>query len=228
MALAAGLAAVAALQACQSTPEAMDANGGAARPPDPLQDFKEARFENAIAGLDFTTGVAFVVEPTGEDRGRAGVYYADGLERLAGNHLTGSIRLFAMAVRTDPDWTIAWNGLGRALQAKGKGEHAVAAFRTALAQDKEFAEGQYNLAFGLARLGRRADAIVEMNRLLELDPGNAAAHERLAIWYYYNGDDDAAWQHVHAARDLGREPPAQLVTLLEGRPPRARRVETAD
>ncbi len=68
-----------------------------------------------------------------------------------------------------------------------------------------------------ARLGQLDDAIAQMQRAVELDTGYAAAHERLAIWHYYLGDTGASWQHVQAARDLGREPPGQFIVRLEAK-----------
>ncbi|MHC4589883.1 MAG: tetratricopeptide repeat protein [Planctomycetota bacterium] len=155
-------------------------------------------------------------------------YHEQGLERLESNRLTGALTMLARAVRTDRQFAAGYESLGRALQAKGKIEYAVAAYRTALTLQPDSAAAQYDLALALARLDRPADAIREMHRVLELDSQHAQAHERLAIWYYYAGDLAAAWQHVHAARDLGLEPPPQFITLLEARMPQPRRPSGTD
>ncbi len=80
----------------------------------------------------------------------------------------------------------------------------------------------------LGRLGRTREAVDQMLRVVDLAPRNAKAHERLAIWYYYAGDDDDAWRHVDAARELGLEPPGQFIALLEARSPATRRPAAAD
>lgn len=213
------LTAALACSACQTTPDPAPADTGGARPEDSRTAIKEARFREAVKGLDFDTGLVVVVEGTGEDPGLCREYRQQGLERLASNRLTGALTMLAKAVRTNPQYAEGYESLGRALHAKGKGEYAVAAFRTALTLDPDFVDAQYDLATGLAQLGRRSEAIPEMLRVLELDPTLAKAHERLAIWYYYEDDPDAAWRHVQAARDLGLEPPPQFIALLEAQLP---------
>jgi Flp pilus assembly protein TadD len=218
---AACLAATLAGQACQTTRDpAVQEDAAGARPPiDSKTALKEARYLEAVKGLDFDTGLVVVVEGTGDDVALARSYRDQGLDRLQKNQLTGALTLLAKAVRTDPQDAEAYESLGRALQVKGKDEPALAAFRTALTLDPDFVDAQYGLATQLARLGRRSEAIPEMERVLELDPQNARAHERLAIWYYYEEDPETAWQHVHAARDLGRPPPPQFIALLEAQMP---------
>ena len=216
---AACLAVTLACQACQTTRESAPEATAGARPVDTRAALKEARFREAVKGLDFDSGLVIVVEATGEDAAGARTYRDQGLERLDSNQLTGSLTLLAKAVRTDPQYAQGYESLGRALQTKGKDEYALAAFRTALTIDPDFVDAQYGLASQLARLGRRGDAIAQMQRVLDLDPQNARAHERLAIWYYYDEDPDAAWRHVHAARDLGRQPPPQFIALLQAQRP---------
>jgi Flp pilus assembly protein TadD len=186
-------------------------------PRNPRSEMKEAQFQEAIRGLDFETGIVVVVEPLpGEDPQQ---HLAEGLDKLEHNRLTGALTAIVKGVRADPASADGYNTLGLSLQAKGKMDHALAAYRTALALEPDFADAQYNLAAALSRMGRRAEAIAEMSRLLELDPANAEAHERLAIWSYYEGDYDAAWQHTHAARDLGGDVPPQFLALLESEMP---------
>jgi Flp pilus assembly protein TadD len=224
---AACLAVALASQACQTAPNSGGADQ-AAMPEDSRTALKEARFREAVKGLDFESGLVVVVEATGDDRRLALDYHRQGLERLESNRLTGALTMLAKAVRTDPQLAVGYESLGRALQAKGRGQYALAAYRTALMLQPDDVSAQFALASALARLGRRVEAIVEMHRVLELDPQHAGAHERLAIWYYYSGDADAAWQHVHAARDLGREPPLQFIALLDARMPDPQRPSRSD
>jgi tetratricopeptide (TPR) repeat protein len=217
--LIACLAAALTCPACQTTRDSTPGDGAGARPEDARTALKEARFREAVKGLDFESGLVVVVDATGDDPGLARDYRDQGLERLKGNRFTGALTMLARAVRTDPQYAEGYESLGRALIAKGRTEYAVAAFRTALTLRPDFVDAQYNLASALARLNRRGEAIPEMLRVVELDPRHAAAHERLAIWYYYDGEATAAWRHVHAARDLGREPPPQFIALLEAQAP---------
>ncbi|MHC4082509.1 MAG: tetratricopeptide repeat protein [Planctomycetota bacterium] len=220
---AACLAVTLASQACQTSQETSPEAAGAMPVVDSRTALKEARFQEAVKGLDFDSGLVVVVEATGDDPQLALEYHEQGLERLESNRLTGALTMLARAVRTDPQYARGYASLGRALQAKGKGQYALAAFRTALMLDPDNVSARYELALALARLDRRDEAIAEMLRVLQLDPQHAPAHERLAIWYYYGGDVDSSWQHVHAARDLGREPPPQFIALLETQSPEPRR-----
>ncbi len=117
-------------------------------------------------------------------------------------------------MRAAPHWAVPYDGLGRALLAKGKDGNALAAFRTAVSLDPAFTGAAFDLATTLARLGRRAEAIVAMERVIDLDPGRAEAHERLALWSYYAGDTEGARRHARAARDLGHEMPPQFSALI--------------
>jgi tetratricopeptide (TPR) repeat protein len=216
---AACLAATLACQACQTTQESEPDAAAGARPVDSRTALKEARYREAVQGLDFDSGLVIVVEATGDDPALARQYRDQGLERLESNRLTGALTMLAAAVRTDPQYAEGYESLARGLRAKGKGEHALAAYRTALTLDPDFLAAQEGLALQLARVGRRGEAIPEMERVLELDPQNAGAHERLAIWNYYDEDFDAAWRHVHAARDLDHQLPPQFIALLEAQMP---------
>jgi Flp pilus assembly protein TadD len=221
---AACLAVTIASQACQTSQESSPAEGGAMPVVDSRTALKEARFQEAINGLDFDSGLVVVVEATGEDPGLAREYRKQGLERLESNRFTGALTMLTKAVRTDPGYTAGYVALGRGLTAKGKVEYALAAFRTALMLEPDNVGAQYELASALGRLNRRDEAVTEMLRVIELDPDHAEAHERLAIWYYYGGDAAVAWQHVKAARELGREPPPQFMALLEAQMPEPRRL----
>lgn len=220
-ALACTLAAALVLPSCQATPDTQAQTAPGAMPRDPRTELNEARFEAAIAGLDFATGRVVVVDSMRGRRARASApqLYEQGMEAMAANERTGSLTLLTRAVRSDPTMVAAYNGLGDALRYKGKLDHAIAAYRTALDLDPGFAEARFNLAMALAAQNHRDEAIDEMLAYLELEPRSAEAHERLAIWYYYNEDHATAWQHAHAAQDLGRPLPPQFQNLLEARMP---------
>lgn len=225
--LIAGLTVAMACQACQGPPAVPVAGSEpAAMPRNPRQafdDMKQERFLAAVTGLEFQARRVIVKDPLPrQDRDQAVALVADGDELLAANRRTAALAAYSRAARTDPQLAIAWHGLGEALVTKGKTLHALAAYRTAAEVDPDFVEAYFGAAMVLARLGRLDDAIVQMQRALELDGRHGAAHERLAIWHYYLDDTDASWQHVQAARDLGREPPGQFIARLEAMTPTRR------
>ena len=79
---AACLAATLACQACQTTQETEPEAAAGARPVDSRTALKEARYREAVQGLDFDSGLVIVVEATGDDPALAREYRDQGLERL--------------------------------------------------------------------------------------------------------------------------------------------------
>ena len=190
------------------------------KPPPSPEDVKEARFHQAIEGLDFETGFV-VVDPIGRrpNTPLALRRHANGVEAYAQNRMIDAIALQTKAVRTDPNLPVAYNSLGRALLGEGEGELAAAAFRTALALDEKYTEARFNLSYAVAGLGNQEEAIELMNGVVEAQPDNAEAYERLAIWNYYLGEYETAWSHVHRAQELGHAMPPQFMVLLQKQSP---------
>ena len=58
-----------------------------------------------------------------------------------------------------------------------------------------------------------------MNGVVQAQPDNVKAHERLAIWHYYLGEYETAWSHVHRAQNLGHAMPPQFIVLLQKQAP---------
>ena len=190
------------------------------KPPPSPENIKEERFHQAIEGLDFETGFV-VVDPIGRRSNTrlAFKHHAEGVEAFNQNRIIDAITLQNKAVRTDPTWPVAYNSLGQALLGEGEGELAAAAFRTALALDEQYTEARFNLSFTVAGLGNQEDAIELMNGVVQAQPDNAEAHERLAIWHYYLGEYEPAWSHVHLAQKLGHTMPPQFMILLQKQAP---------
>ena len=192
----------------------------AIKPPQSPENVKEARFHQAIEGLDFETGFV-VVDAIGRQPNTrlASKLHTEGVEAYNQNRIIDAITLQNKAVRTDPNLAVAYNGLGRALLGEGEGELAAAAYRTALALDEQYTEARFNLSYALAGLGNQAEAIELMNGVVQAQPNNIEAHERLAIWNYYVGEFKAAWSHVHHAQNLGHAMPPQFMVLLQQQSP---------
>ncbi len=223
-AVMAGISIALACQGCQAPPSAAAVEPEqAAMPENPRQifeDMKAARFREAVAGLEFTADSVIVTERiAGRTHDQAIADVAEAAELLATNHRTGALTGYVRAVRTDPEYAVAYDGLGRALVTKGKTEYALAAYLTAARLDATLGDAHWGAAMTLARLGRFDEAIKQMQRVVELDPADADGHGRLAIWHYYLDNTDASWQHVRASRDLGQEPPGQFIALLEAKSP---------
>lgn len=83
------------------------------------------------------------------------------------------------AVRLDPRRPEAFDMTGAALQNLGRLIEAIAAYRQALAIAPDYASARYNLARALARMGDRAGALREMEKVRAAFPSDA----RLQVEY---------------------------------------------
>ncbi|MBT8485849.1 MAG: tetratricopeptide repeat protein, partial [Phycisphaerae bacterium] len=168
---------------------------------------RKRAFEDAIRGLRFE-GERVIVDDRlpGSDEDARTLFQA-GRDLHETNQRTAAIKSYARAVRTAPDRPDLYVGLGDAFITKGRTDLAVAAYRTAAELDPTNPEPLSRLALTLSREGRAGEAIRTMHALLAVDPDHAVAHERLAIWHYYDGDDVAAWRHVQETRRVGHDVP---------------------
>ncbi|MEE8584378.1 MAG: protein kinase [Acidobacteriota bacterium] len=101
--------------------------------------------------------------------------------------LDRAILFFERAIALDPDYASAHLKLGSAIGLKATylvtpqlGERAIACFRRALGLNPDFAEAWRELGSSLLDLHREDEALEAVQRALELEPGNAAAHGALA------------------------------------------------
>ena len=198
----------------------------AAASPSPDNERSRARreaFREAIEGLTLEDG-ELQVEPNGRNNADlARVHAEHGENLLALNARVAAIAAYTQAVRSQPELVGPYLGLGRAFTIKGETEYGRATFQKAVDLDPRNAEARFLLAMTLARLQQLDRAVAEMEEVLQLDPEQPAAHERLAIWSYYQGRYAKAWEHVHASEDLGQPVAPQFVVQLEKREPRPTR-----
>ncbi len=182
--------------------------------------YKKQRYINAIQGLSFTSDGWIDVEPFEDyDINFAQQRQEDAYDLSQAGFALDAIKAYCDAIRAAPDLTEPYNGLGLALRLQNKPNEAIAAFNSALINDPQFTDARYNLAITLWMLGERANATQQMQQVANQQSDHALAFEKLAIWHYYDTDDEAAWGYVHAALELDHEMPPQFMALLRGRTP---------
>lgn len=133
------------------------------------------------SGLDSAgskvAGVYRVQEPVGTAAGQ----YAVGRMDLAEGRVAAAIRRFENALRLDPNYVEALNGLGVAYGQAGRYAEAVESFRSALASGPAAAHVLNNLGYAQMKLGQLDEASVSLARSIELDPVNARTRENLDL-----------------------------------------------
>jgi len=119
----------------------------------------------------------------------------------------------ALAAR--PDDVAAWEAKGFALGQLGRGEEALAAFRTALTRQPGRESALTGAGYLASRGGRRQDAITFWQRAVTISPWRSDYHAHLASLYFQAHDWHAA---AEACRETLRLNPANLETrkLLVG------------
>ncbi len=111
----------------------------------------------------------------------------------------------ALAAR--PDDVEAWEAKGFALGQLGRGEEALAAFRTALTQEPNRESALMGAGFLASRGGRRQEALDFWNRAVAVDPWRSDYRAELASLHFQARDWHAATQ---ACREALRLNPANL------------------
>lgn len=191
----------------------------AAKPPSTRDQREQEEFQEAIRGLTFNGRLVEVEAFTVRNVQRALQRATQGAALLEVNQSTEAIKAYADAIRNAPDLAELYHGLGKALMSDAKDIHALAAFRSAVEIDPKFLEARVSLAITLAMSNEQDRAIEQMQRVVQLDPDHGLAHERLAVWHYYDRDYAKAWQETHSAQDVGHAMPPQFLVLLEAQAP---------
>jgi tetratricopeptide (TPR) repeat protein len=94
---------------------------------------------------------------------------------------SGAVARLQQSLRLNAGFAETHFALGRGLQALGRNEEAVGAYRTAIRLRPAHAQTYDNLGTVLAGLGRPAEAEPELRRAIALKPDLAGAHSNLGI-----------------------------------------------
>jgi tetratricopeptide (TPR) repeat protein len=110
-----------------------------------------------------------------------------------------AIQEFRKAIRIDPIYAVAYNGLGVSYDALGKYPRAVQAYRTALALKPGLGYALNNLGYSYILQGNIDSAIKVLKRAVALNRNNRQYHNNLALAYSKKGLCDAAFNEFKAA-----------------------------
>jgi tetratricopeptide (TPR) repeat protein len=111
--------------------------------------------------------------------------------------------------RPQPEVPLEYAGAGAAVEravalfAERDFDAALAGFRAIVEGGEARAEDYFNRGTAHLRVAALEEAIADLTRATELDPGLAAAHLNLGIAYYRSRDGETALEHVVEAIEQG-------------------------
>lgn len=117
---------------------------------------------------------------------------------LKGNTDDGIVS-FRKAIELDPEYVLAYNGIGIALTKKGDPALAVEYLQIGLTQDPHYEELHFNAGVAFAKLGNSNKAIAHYRKALAASPEYDSARNNLANLLYKEGFVDEAIKHYHIA-----------------------------
>lgn len=171
-----------------------------------LSYFKKADYDKAIP--DFTRAIKL-------KEGFQKAYYNRGLAFYIKKEYSLAVLDFEKVLLMTPDFSQAYYFLCSAYSACGNSKEASDCHRRA-------GELKKNRIFRLDELGQAfvtgakfKEAIEAYKKILEIEPNLAAAHNNLAVAYYYDRQYDLAVKHIEIAQQLGYKVSPEFLGLIE-------------
>jgi tetratricopeptide (TPR) repeat protein len=109
---------------------------------------------------------------------------------------------FGKALKRQPNFPQANNGLGMALSGQERHEEAVKCYRTAIKQDERFALAYSNLGAALLDMDKPEEAINPLKKAIEIEPKDSSAYTNLGKTLIKIGDLDAAISRLSKAKEI--------------------------
>jgi superkiller protein 3 len=111
----------------------------------------------------------------------AGAYNNLGAALLNQGHVEDAIANFRLSLQFDPGHAETHNNLGNALTRLGQLDGAITEYRQAVMINRGYGNAYYNLANALFLNRRSGEAIEQLQKALDLQPGNAIYQNDLAL-----------------------------------------------
>ncbi len=122
-------------------------------------------------------------------------------------HWQDSESLFRHAIEVTSGNYTAYDGLGAALDARGRTDEALACYAESVRLKPRYAEGQYDFGSLLMRMGRLDEAVRHLTAAVQANPAFAHAHINLGNALLHQGKLDQAAVHLNRAVHLTPDDP---------------------
>ncbi len=207
--------------------EATKQTAGGERGLNPIENYKQARFREAIRGLDYSSGRVTINELEAREVVPPGspLKFDEQMEAaealLLDNAYVESIASFTKAVILNPESADAYVGLARSLRTKGELEMGLAALRTSLDLRPDHIGTRFLHAEFLWQNNETAESKAALEELTTLPAFTdedrkyqGEAWRMLASAYWYDGNPRQALDAAHKAIENGVDVPPQLLDLI--------------
>jgi protein O-mannosyl-transferase len=143
------------------------------------------------------------------------------LTPLQVRHWQDSESLFRHAIAVTSGNYVAYDGLGSALDARGRGNEALACYAECVRLKPRYAEGQYDYGSLLMRMGKLDDAVLHLTAAVAAKPSFAQAQINLGNALLQQDRPDEAARHLaQAVRLTPQDPEAHYnlgtVLIMQG------------
>ncbi len=151
-----------------------------------------------------TVGLCYSVAWGLFDKARAIVHHTTGRSYFEKRQWDKAIAEYNEAIELDQKYADAYFNRGNAYFNKGQYDQAIADYTEAIEINPRLAEAyaKRGLAYAQGK-GQFDQALSDFNKAIGINPRYAMAYNYRAVTYYYQGEDDKAWEDVHKAQSLG-------------------------
>ena len=157
-------------------------------------------------------GIAKQTVPTLSELASLNVH--QGLKYYESERWQEAIVAFSDAIAINPNFAVAYFGLGVTYSRLENWEEALAYFEKTIELNPTFAQGYLGLGITYNILGFSAKAMEALKRAVLIDPRFAQAHHALALCYLRNGDRALALEEYEILRGLDPDLADQLILLI--------------
>ncbi|HEY3346829.1 MAG TPA: tetratricopeptide repeat protein [Nitrospirota bacterium] len=143
------------------------------------------------------------------------VFYQRGVEQAQKNDIPGAIVFFKQAIKADPAFAPAYNGLGMGLFVQKKYKEAEENLKKAVQADPRLVKAHYNLGNLYADRNRNEEAVAEFKKATELDPKFPSAYSGWGMVLVEMKKYDEAIEKLRIAAKLDPSPDAKTNEIIK-------------